>query len=424
MPGVPLPFPKPAQCGLLSRLVLPVLTVLSALVLPIENLRAQDQNGAVAQAYLYVEPYLARFEFLMDSRTAQRWLKPGTDPSDRLSPEEAATLAAKATTLAQPWVMTRVDGVAVAPRLRGGQWLKGRPGATLPLEKEEELLADETMLGLIWEIPAGPSPSSIQVEWSGFTGQAGDILPVTAWTGRAKETFDLREGQVSLTWNNEGRLPPPPPLSPVPELPRRDMIQIPLGFVLWCAAGLPLWLVLAKRRRPFSGAGLSMLAAWSLGALLTFRLLVVELPLGGAKTGAPVVADPAQAGAIVEPLLRNVHRAFDLRDEGAIYDVLARSAEGPLVKEWYLGMMETLALDNAEAARVTVKEFTAEVLEVAPEPTSGGFTALARWTTMGTVGHWGHNHNRVAITDGRLTIEPVRGQWKITALELVDQRRL
>ena len=46
------------------------------------------------------------------------------------------------------------------------------------------------------------------------------------------------------------------------------------------------------------------------------------------------------------------------------------------------------------------------------------------WTALGTVGHWGHVHTRKNLYQAMLTVEPVDGAWKITALELLEEKRL
>jgi hypothetical protein len=43
---------------------------------------------------------------------------------------------------------------------------------------------------------------------------------------------------------------------------------------------------------------------------------------------------------------------------------------------------------------------------------------------MGSVGHWGHVHIRKNQYDANITVEPVGGTWKITDLELVEEKRI
>ena len=40
------------------------------------------------------------------------------------------------------------------------------------------------------------------------------------------------------------------------------------------------------------------------------------------------------------------------------------------------------------------------------------------------MGHWGHIHTRVNRYDAVITIEPVDGVWKITDIEVVEEKRV
>ncbi len=384
--------------------------------------KAQEAKR-VAQGYLYVEPYQARFECLMDLRTVLDWLGvPGTR-GEQLPPDAASAVLEKAAALAATWCAMRVDGAQVESRLALHQWVSGEPGRTLPMPAGETVTVEGTMLGLMWECPLGPEPQSIEVVWQGFIENISH-LPVTVFFGRESEQTVLTEGNATCRWNNEGRLPAPKPLAEVPKLPERPSFLLPVGAMVWVFMGLLLAVLLLKRgrRRKVPLASLAVLAGvWLLGALMTAPLLVLRLPLPGSAATPPVAEIPA-AETIVSPLLRNVYRAFDHRRESDIYDVLERSADGPLLRHLYLEIIAALTLDQAEGARVHVAEFASEVLEVAPE--GDGFTAKTSWTALGSVGHWGHTHMRASVCLGKVTVRPVRGAWKITTLEVLEHRPL
>jgi hypothetical protein len=53
-----------------------------------------------------------------------------------------------------------------------------------------------------------------------------------------------------------------------------------------------------------------------------------------------------------------------------------------------------------------------------------GLMCNTTWTALGTVGHWGHVHTRKNQYQALVTVEPVHGAWKITALELLEEKRL
>ncbi len=84
----------------------------------------------------------------------------------------------------------------------------------------------------------------------------------------------------------------------------------------------------------------------------------------------------------------------------------------------------SMELANQGGARAKVKEI--EMLEVEPRKLQGrpGFQARCTWTVAGSVGHWGHIHQRKNKYEADLTVEPVDGVWKLTRLDLLQEERI
>ena len=53
-----------------------------------------------------------------------------------------------------------------------------------------------------------------------------------------------------------------------------------------------------------------------------------------------------------------------------------------------------------------------------------GLLFHAKWTAMGSVGHWGHIHTRKNQYEANISVKPVDGAWKITDLELLEEKRI
>jgi hypothetical protein len=133
--------------------------------------------------------------------------------------------------------------------------------------------------------------------------------------------------------------------------------------------------------------------------------------------------NPEKLQQLVGDLLHNVYRAFDFRGEEVIYDLLARSANGDLLTSIYLETRRGLELANQGGARVKVKDI--EVLETKLLQSSGQtFDVESRWNVSGSVGHWGHVHQRSNAYHARLQISEVDGAWKLTGLEILQEERL
>ena len=137
-----------------------------------------------------------------------------------------------------------------------------------------------------------------------------------------------------------------------------------------------------------------------------------------------VEVDDAKARAILGALLHNVYRAFDFYEEGAIYDVLEQSVAGDLLARIYLETRRGLVLASQGGARAKVKQV--DLLDVTSESLAegAGFFARCRWNVVGSVGHWGHIHERINQYEAEFRVEPREGRWRITQLDILHEERL
>ena len=118
-----------------------------------------------------------------------------------------------------------------------------------------------------------------------------------------------------------------------------------------------------------------------------------------------------------------VYLAHDFREEEQTYDILRRSVVGDLLTDIYLETRRGLELANQGGARAKVKEI--ELTEIEVEPKGGaGFVATATWVVRGSVGHWGHLHERTNRYRAQIDVRAVDSAWKIAGLELLQEERL
>ncbi|MDP6058090.1 MAG: hypothetical protein QGH33_04320 [Pirellulaceae bacterium] len=138
---------------------------------------------------------------------------------------------------------------------------------------------------------------------------------------------------------------------------------------------------------------------------------------------------PNEAQAIFASLHKNTYRAFDYRDESEIYDALAKSVDGRLLRDLYLKMRRGLEMQEQGGAVARGREVVVE--EGSPPPTPLGATQVSRgfgfrckWTVKGSVQHWGHLHSRTNQYVALFRVEPRDNAWKITKMEVLDEQRL
>lgn len=389
---------------------------------PSELLKKEAPPAAekIAQGYLYAEPYQARFEVLFDVTRFSKWLGETKELPTELDAARQEALCQKAASVAENWCRLNTGGTLQSGHFIGASIIKGKPAATLPLAEKEAVLTREAMLGLIWEFPTPPAPDQITVEWSGF--QDGfETLPLRVFFGSQSEVMEINRGFPRATWKTQGRLPMPRPLAQVPGLSVTPQYPVPVVSVVWGILGLLFYAFVRIRERHLPGGSMPFLFAWILGAVLSWPLLNMQI---GGHPEVPAITDKAVAEKIITPLLRNVYRAFDHRVESEIYDVLALSVEGELLRKLYLETISALTLEGREGTRVTISEFSTDVFKVAAAESGPGFLTDCQWTAMGTVGHWGHAHTRVNRYTASVTVSPVGTAWKITDLDVSEARRL
>ncbi len=124
----------------------------------------------------------------------------------------------------------------------------------------------------------------------------------------------------------------------------------------------------------------------------------------------------------IELTLTNLYRAFDFRDDEDVYDALAASVTGELLREIYLRVKRSLLM--AEQGGALSHATLVQVQQVDPiaGKSSTGFDV--RWQVTGVSEHWGHVHKRVSEYRARLNLGRHDNAWKLERFQLLDEKRL
>ena len=199
---------------------------------------------------------------------------------------------------------------------------------------------------------------------------------------------------------------------------------MPLASLLCLALIVPVGLKIRKLRKNSGKIGLAvgMIVVLIAGSILLYPFLKVSVARPSVLT--PEMSDK-KAVAVLESLLKNIYRSFDFRLEEDVYDRLATSVSGDLLSDIYLQNRKSLVVTQAGGAQARVKEVKIQDVEVSSlKDRPLGLRFHAKWTALGTVGHWGHIHTRENQYDANITVEPVDAAWKITDLELLEEKRI
>jgi hypothetical protein len=384
------------------------------------NRNLRRQFDAPLNVFLYVEPFEVRKEIIVRPRDLSHWIDLGLDDVDTIAVSMQETLKERvAEYLGQCGAVT-IDGVPARGTLDRIHFIRRTLRQTGVVDPPEDLPVMSATLGVIFVYPINGLPEEVALGWDLFSPRIQQV-PGVAADEAGGLPMTLTADDPVLHWKNFLTNPTTPGLvQPVPP-PARATLTVPIASALCAIAAITLAAVgwRGTSRGSWLVVGVVLVLAVATVLLSPLARVRVPSPVGGVR-----LVSGTEAGEIVGRLLGNVYRAFDYREEGAIYDALERSAAGDLLAQIYLETRRALELRNQGGARAKVEDVEMLAADATPLAEGDGFVSRCRWTVTGAVGHWGHIHQRQNQYEAEVTVGVVDGVWKITALELLDEQRL
>jgi hypothetical protein len=370
------------------------------------------QYDSPMTGFIYVEPFEVRKEIIVRPYDIQQWVDLGLQNKDIIPAEQQDEIKRKVVEFLEPHFRVKIDDKAVQGTLDRVNFLRRTLTASTVIDQQDIDTLSAT-LGVIYVFPTAGLPQSVEMEWDIFSEKMQRV-PVASVDQAGPLPVIMEPDYNILRWDNFLKHPDIPTLVDIQSPP--NSIQKFAAWGQWLMLGPCLLILLLIIRSRRSGADWSWaaLAGFAIGTLLA-AFLVYE--------NRQSRLNPDRLHELVGNLLHNVYRAFDYRGEDAIYDVLARSASGELLTDIYLETRRGLELANQGGARVKVKDI--EMLESSLAESQGqSLTVDSRWNVSGSVGHWGHIHQRKNGYHARLEISEIDGAWKLTGLEILQEERL
>jgi hypothetical protein len=218
----------------------------------------------------------------------------------------------------------------------------------------------------------------------------------------------------TLRWDNFLKFPELPTLAEIESPP--TVLQQVAGWLRWTVLIASIALIALLLR--------SIIVSRTVPrSLLVVSLSVVAITIVFFQQHRQVAMNEERLNQLVGDLLHNVYRAFDYRGEEVIYDVLEKSVSGELLTDIYLETQKGLELANQGGARVKVKTTEVNSAELASRD-GNRLTIASDWNVSGSVGHWGHIHQRSNAYRANLEISEIDGVWKLTGMEILEEQRL
>jgi hypothetical protein len=387
------------------------------------NPNLRRQNDAPIAAFLYVEPFEVRKEIIVRPRDIQAWHDLGIDGQKVITVDEQDEIKNAVAQFLTDKSPLKIDGRLAEGRLDRVHFIQRSLRKTGVVDPPEDLDTTSATLGVIFVYPIDELPSEVSMRWELFNEKVTSI-PGIATDEAGGLPATLTPDDPVLHWQNFLTNPTVPAMLQVTTPPVAPRIEVPLislvaGISLF---GLGLVVVFRHRRERKISRGIVITAlVLVMVGLVSRRVARATLPNPLSSSTRVSIGEADEALAA---LLHNTYRAFDHRDESLVYDRLAKSIAGDLLTDVYLQTRQSIELESQGGARVTVKDVEIQSTRTQPLEKRVGFSTTCRWIVSGSVGHWGHIHQRTNQYEAAFIVEPVDETWKITAMELLDERRL
>ena len=378
-------------------------------------------------SFVYITHHEVRHEILIPLATLASFIDLERKESSFLDIDEQAAAAEKIKTFFGFGNPVRIDSVEVKPVFdRIDFYGLSLRDFAIQAQKRKVSMASGRV-GIIMSYSTKGSPTKVEVEWDKFNDVLKSIDGVAfAYDKLEKTQFSKFLTNNTYTWNEPDREPLPPitdvsfaPLTLNVPLISAGLIAV---AVICLFSGLILRLLGLISRINWYGTAL-LVAGFGLAAWLTSGLNQVRVvdPFGIASI------EDEQARQVFAQLHKNMFRAFDYHHEGDVYDALARSVDGELLRELYLKVNRSLKVKEQGGAAANVDEVNlldgAKTKLVAINRDTTGFGYRCKWNLVGTIEHWGHIHQRTNQYDAEFEIEVRDKAWKITSMKVLDEKQ-
>ena len=380
------------------------------------------QRGSV-MSFLYIEPYEVRHEILARVKDLAAWMDLGLRGDEFIEADENDPLKKRVGEFFLKRDQTLIDGKRLRPILDRTAFVKYSMTGSTFLVQPEQLPINTAMLGVIITYLTKGIPQEVTNQWDLWSDRIQKV-PANAIDPAGPFPSYVTPDDNVLTWTNFLKKYQMPTVARIKVDESLTKMKISLASVLCLLAVVPLGWQIAKRRKNAGSIGLHMGLAVVLIAASVVLYPFLKVAVAKPAALAPQMTD-TDAVAVLNSLLKNIYRSFDFRGEDDVYDRLATSVSGDLLSEIYLQNRKSLVVTQAGGARARVKAveiLAVDVKSLVDHPLGRLFHA--KWTATGTVGHWGHIHMRKNQYEANIAVQPVGGAWKITDLELLEEKRI
>ena len=385
------------------------------------------QSYSSVYSFIYIENYEVRHEVLIPLATLATLFEMERVDPGFLEIAEQDVAAEQIKEIFGTGNPVEIDGVEVQPVFdRIDFYGLDLRDFAMQAERRKVSMANGRA-GIIMSYSTKGMPQDVKVTWDKFSDSVKSVDSIIfAFEKIEKTEFTMFLKDNTYEWTAADREPPAPIVMVRADADRYAPKIMQVSKV---AGGFAFLGVLMGLGFVFSSN------YWRVFGLLMLAMIVGTVATLDVQT-EPVVnpfahvheIEDDHAEQVFAQLHKNIFRAFDYPNENEIYDALAKSVDGDLLKDMYIEIIESLKVREQGGAVSRINEVNLvdgqrlnEELELPLD--RAGFGFQSQWDLVGTVEHWGHIHERTNRYDARFVVELVDQRWKITEFEVVDQQQ-
>jgi len=384
-----------------------------------KQLKRTLQSGV--RTYLYIEPYEVRHEILVRVKDMMAWMEFDLQGEEFIEADEFNPVREQVAQFFMEKEKVLIDGKQLKPILDRTAYVESSMLRSRFIEIPERVPLNTAMIGIVITYLTDGIPQEVETQWDLFSDR---VKKVTARMTDPAGPFpyDLEPDDNVLKWTNYLKTYKIPTVDKIMVSDKHRGMLVPIGSILCIALLIPVAFMLRakhKRSHPIT-AQVIIIIFLLIGIVALYPTW--QVPVGSVRASQMSEDDSKE---IVHSLLKNVYRAFDFREEEDVYDKLAISVIGDLLTDVYLQSRKSMIIEQAGGAQAKVKQV--DVLETDVKKSAqqkGALDVRTKWTAIGSVGHWGHIHTRQNVYDAILTLAVSEGSWKITGIELLEEKRV
>ena len=380
-------------------------------------------------SFIYITDREVRHEVLIPLATLAALIDIDRKDQSFLEVDEQADAAEKVKAFFGAGNPVTIDGIEVKPVFDRVDFygLDLSDFAVRPEKRKVSMASGR--VGVIMSYSAKSRPTEVSVEWNLLSNTIREVDSVViAYQKVDKTKFSKFLSENVYRWTAPDR----PPLPAITELSGTIDWQKykPTLTVSWATVGL--WAVAASLLMCglfFAKSVwlyLALACAGLIGSYFVSDIAVATYDHPWRQPKQFQISDE-EAADVFGRLHANIFRAFDYVDESDVYQALAKSVDGDLLRDLYLQVNSSLR-DQEQGGSVAVIEkvelVDGNLLPVSEtsQQSAISFGYKANWTLAGTIEHWGHIHERTNRYQARFLVELLEaengtGGWKITNIQ-------